>query len=169
MLEAAVAEDRSALSALLGGVDFAERWMHFPETLAWIRDYLIQAPDELGWWTNMLVLRQDLRLIGTAGFKGLPEPDGSVELGYEIAEAYQNQGLATEAAAALIDDIFKKNGVQLVKAHTLAEQNASGRVLKKLGFHFVREKIDIRDGRIWEFSLVRSHESSRIFSDTCSI
>jgi RimJ/RimL family protein N-acetyltransferase len=154
ILEAVAATDWPTLSALLGGVDFADRWMHFPEALEWMRDHLRQAPEELGWWTNMVIHRQDVRLIGTAGFKGLPEPDGSVEIGYEIADGYQGQGLATEAAAALIQDILQRSGVRFVKAHTLAEQNASVRVLQKLGFHFVREKIDIRDGKIWEFSLL---------------
>ena len=40
MLEAIASEDWPALSALLGGVDLAPHWMHFPEAMIWFRDFL---------------------------------------------------------------------------------------------------------------------------------
>lgn len=153
-LDAAVALDWAALSALLGGVDLAENWSHFPEALSWIRDYLRDHPEEAGWWCYFLVHRKDVRLIGTAGYKGPPGPDGLVEIGYEIAASYQGQGLATETARALVEHALARSGVAGVIAHTLAEENASVAVLRKLGFVFVQEKIDLTDGRIWEWRKV---------------
>jgi RimJ/RimL family protein N-acetyltransferase len=151
MLDAVVRQDWGQLSTLLGGVDFAEDWYHFPEVFAWMRDYLQEHPEDAGWWTYLIVHRQDARLIGTCGYKGAPSVDGTVEIGYEIAERYQNQGLATEAAGALTDFAFRQSGVRAVMAQTLAEENASVRVLRKLGFQYVGEKIDIEDGHLWEW------------------
>jgi [ribosomal protein S5]-alanine N-acetyltransferase len=149
MLHAAVEEDWPTLSRLLGGVDFADQWSHFPEAMVWMRDYLQDAPHEAQWWNYLIIFRSEARLIGTCGFKGQPEPDGSVEIGYEIADAYWGRGLGTEAALALTEWALRQPGVKCVTAHTLAEENASTAILRKLGFAFVEEKIDLEDGRIW--------------------
>ncbi|MBL7781945.1 MAG: GNAT family N-acetyltransferase [Saprospiraceae bacterium] len=151
VLDAIVQQDWPALSRLLGGVDFADNWYHFPEVFAWMRDYLSESPEDGPWWTYLIVHKQDVRLIGTCGFKGAPSIDGEVEIGYEIADNYQNRGLATETARALTEFAFAQSGVDKVIAQTLAEENASVRVLKKLGFEFVCAKIDIEDGEIWEW------------------
>ncbi len=149
VLHAAVEQDWPTLSRLLGGVDFADHWTHFPEALLWMRDYLQESPHEAEWWNYLFILRSEARLVGSGGFKGLPEPDGSVEIGYEIADAYQGRGLATEAARALADWAVQQPGVKALTAHTLAEENASTAILRKLGFAFVEEKIDLEDGAIW--------------------
>lgn len=39
--------------------------------------------------------------------------------------------------------------VRQIIAHTLPETNASTRVLKKVGMHFVGEVLDPEDGRVW--------------------
>jgi len=153
MLHAAVEQDWPTLSRLLGGVDFAEGWTHFPEAILWMRDRLQDEPGETMWWNYLIIHREDARLVGSCGFKGPPEPNGSVEIGYEIADAYQGQGLATESARALTEWAVRQSGVKNVVACTLAEENASVRILRKLGYQFVCEKIDIEDGSIWEFSL----------------
>lgn len=151
MLEAIVAEDWPTLSALLGGVDLADRWTHFPEALIWMRDFAREHETDMGWWNYLIVHRHDARLIGTCGFKGAPGPDGSVEIGYEIADSYQERGFATEAARRLLDHALGFEAVRVVTAHTLAEENASCAVLRKLGFGFIAEHIDIEDGKIWEW------------------
>lgn len=148
-LEAIVSEDWPALSALLGGVDIASNWLHFPEAMIWMRDYLRENEAELGWWNYLVIHRRDTRLIGTCGYKGSPDFQGVVEIGYEIADGYQGQGLATETAHALVTHAFNFDEVKCVTANTLAEKNASNHLLEKLGFQFTGEEIDIEDGRIW--------------------
>ncbi len=152
-LEAIVSEDWPALSALLGGAGIAPNWLHFPEAMIWMRDYLRESQTELGWWNYLIVHRRDVRLIGTCGYKGSPDFHGEVEIGYEIADGYQGQGLATETAHALVNHAFKFDEVKCVSANTLAEKNASNRLLEKLGFQFAGEEIDIEDGRIWCWKL----------------
>jgi [ribosomal protein S5]-alanine N-acetyltransferase len=160
MLEAIADEDWATLSGLLGGVSFAEHWLHFPEAMIWMRDFLREHEAELGWWNFLVVHRRDVRLIGTCGYKGAPNFAGEVEIGYEIAETYQSQGLATEAARALVENAFAHEGVKTVVAHTLAETNASNHLLQKLGFHFIAEHVDIEDGTIWEWRLPQETKSA---------
>lgn len=155
-LEAIVSEDWAALSALLGGVDIAEHWLHFPEAMIWMRDYLREHEAELGWWNYLIIHRQDVRLIGTCGYKGPPSFHGEVEIGYEIAEAYQGNGLATEAARALVDHALQFEAVKFVSANTLGEKNASNTLLEKIGFQFVGEEVDIEEGIIWCWRLERA-------------
>ncbi len=154
-LDAIVSEDWAELARHLGGIDLADRWMHFPEAMVWMRNYLHDHPDELGWWAYLVVHRHDARLIGTCGYKGPPTPDGDVEIGYEIADDYQGRGLATEVAAALITRAFAHASVSQVLAHTLPEENASVAVLRKLGFVFVEEIFDLEDGTIWKWRLMQ--------------
>lgn len=80
---------------------------------------------------------------------------GEVEIGYEIAESYQGQGLATEAARALVENAFAHESVKWVTANTLAEKNASNHLLQKIGFQYVDEYVDIEDGKVWEWRLER--------------
>lgn len=153
MLEAIADEDWSTLSTLLGGVDFAEHWLHFPEAMIWMRDFLREHEADLSWWNFLMIHRRDVRLIGTCGYKGTPSSSGEVEIGYEIAKRYEGQGLATEAARALVENAFSFDSVKRITAHTLAEKNASNHLLQKLGFQYIREHIDIEDGTIWEWRL----------------
>lgn len=155
LLEAIVREDWPALSAALGGVDIADHWMHFPEAMTWMRDYLREHPGEYDWWNYLIIHRRDVRLVGACGYKGPPTPEGIVEIGYEIAESYQGQGLATETARALVEHAFAREGVAMIVAHTLAEENASVGVLRKTGFRFAGEEFDLDDGKIWRWEMGR--------------
>ena len=81
-------------------------------------------------------------LIGMGGFPGPPDPEGVAEIAYGIAPSYQGKGYATEVANMLIDFASREESVRLLCAHTLAETNASTRVLQKCGFKKVSETVD---------------------------
>lgn len=155
MLDAAAGNNMTSLSSLLGGVNIEPGWSQFPDALRWMRDYLRANPNENGWWSYFIVHGRDARLIGTCGYKGAPSAKGEVAIGYEIAPRYQNQGLATEASKALIDNAFLYPTVKAVVAQTLPQENASTAVLRKLGFTFVGENFDLNDGKIWEWRLTK--------------
>src|SRR5580765_8004738 len=57
-------------------------------------------PGEKNWWGYLPVLKEGNILIGMGGYHGKPTNEGKVEIGYEIAAAYRNRGLATEMARA---------------------------------------------------------------------
>lgn len=107
------------------------------------------------WGSFFTIHKEDRRLLGTCGFKGGPDEEAAVEIGYEIEASYRQQGLASEAAKGLIDFAFQHSEVKKVIAHTLAHENPSVSVLKKLGFQFVKELNDPDDGDIWQWILVR--------------
>ncbi len=107
------------------------------------------------WGSFFTVHKADRELLGTCGFKGDPSEAGTIEIGYEIHEAYRQQGLASEAAKGLIDFAFSHDEIQCVLAHTLAQETPSVLVLKKLGFQFVGLFNDPDDGDLWRFELVK--------------
>jgi RimJ/RimL family protein N-acetyltransferase len=97
-----------------------------------------------------LLLRDTDTVVGSAGFKG-PPANGLVEIAYGLSPEYQGKGYATEAAAALTAYAFDSGEVRVVRAHTLPESNASGRVLTKCGFRRIGEVIDPEDGLVWRW------------------
>ena len=107
------------------------------------------APDP---WTHgfSLVHRATDGVIGQAGFKG-PPADGMVEIAYGVAPEHEGKGYATEAARALTAYALGSGQVRVVRAHTLANDNASARVLVKSGFRLIGEVTDPEDGLVWRW------------------
>jgi RimJ/RimL family protein N-acetyltransferase len=101
-----------------------------------------RRPEIFGWWTAILVLDEPRTICGMGGFKGPPDPAGIVELGYSIAPTLRGRGLATAAARELVRIAFADPRVTAVQAHTLAEHNASTRVLEKIGFGKIAELLE---------------------------
>jgi ribosomal-protein-alanine N-acetyltransferase len=131
-----------------------------PDWLA--RAYAATAPDP---WTLgfAMVDRTAGTAIGTCAFKGPPDPDGVVEIAYGIANEHQGKGYATEAAEALVAFAFNSGRVRTVRAHTLAEINASTRVLGKCGFRSVGQVIDPEDGLVWRWE--RHRQTTEVIRD----
>jgi [ribosomal protein S5]-alanine N-acetyltransferase len=84
----------------------------------------------------------DNLLMGMAGFPGPPDSEGVAEIAYGIAPGYQGKGFATEVAIALIDFASSDPRVKRIRAHTLAQKNASTRVLEKCDFKKIGETTD---------------------------
>jgi len=57
-------------------------------------------------------------VVGGICFKGAPNSEGVVEIGYGIDEAYQGKGYATEAVRGIVNWALKQEGVQCVAAQT---------------------------------------------------
>ena len=117
------------------------------------------APDP--WKFGFAILHKiDNVMIGMCGFTGPPDSDGAVEIAYSIAPAYQGKGYATEAAMALVDFASRDNRVRIIRAHTLAQTNASTRVLEKCGFKKTGEMVDPENNLVWRWERNRRVESS---------
>jgi [ribosomal protein S5]-alanine N-acetyltransferase len=94
----------------------------------------------------------DNLLIGMAGFPGPPDSEGVAEIAYGIAPAYQGKGYATEVTRTLIDFAASDPRVKKIRAHTLAQTNASTRVLEKCGFKKAGESVDPENNSpIWRW------------------
>jgi RimJ/RimL family protein N-acetyltransferase len=152
LFDAALAGDEALAEAL--GHPVAPGWATFTEALQPSRHALAAAGGDARWGTRFFVTEDPLELVGWGGFKGAPDEDGVLELGYEISDSRAGRGLATAAARAMVEEAFADGAVTAVIAHTLAQRNASNRVLEKAGFSFDGKAKD--DGEaIWRFRLAR--------------
>jgi RimJ/RimL family protein N-acetyltransferase len=101
-------------------------------------EQLKQDPSLVGWLSWYWVLQREATeeglLIGSGGFKGQPQTDGAVEIGYSILPQYQGRGYATEAVAGLLAWVFSCGEATRAIAETPPENRASIRVVAKLGF-----------------------------------
>jgi RimJ/RimL family protein N-acetyltransferase len=102
-------------------------------------------------WVGYIAVRDGVA-VGTCGFKS-PPVDGSVEIAYFTFPGNEGQGIATSMASQLVQIANEADGIEKVIAQTLPEENASTRVLKKLGFQFVRPVGHAEDGLVWEWEL----------------
>jgi [ribosomal protein S5]-alanine N-acetyltransferase len=111
-------------------------------SLQFTLERLGEGPEQAGWWLHFVVLTggpTGRLLIGSAGYKGPPGPEGRVEIGYGIVRDQQRRGYASEAARGLVARAFADPVVQAIVAETLPELTASIGVLAKCGFHLIGE------------------------------
>ena len=93
------------------------------------------------------------RPIGIAAFKSAPGPDGEVEIAYMTFPAFEGRGHAGGTIAALVA-IAEAAGAAPI-AHTLPEENASNKALRRSGFAYAGEVMDPEDGQIWRWEKAR--------------
>lgn len=155
----AVLQGNEALAQLLGA-DVPEDWTEFPEMVLVAYDKMRNDPALLGWFFYLAVHRADNRLIGTASFKGRPDANGVVEIGYEVSVAYREQGYATEIAQTLIRFAFSHPQVTKVIAHTEEEYNAAVKVLQKAGMRFAGAVHGADAGELWRWEITREQFQS---------
>jgi RimJ/RimL family protein N-acetyltransferase len=119
------------------------------------REILAQTFTLLTWdprpapWGSYLA-RLDGRTIGICAFKSAPTPAGEVELAYMTFPAFEGQGHATRMIEVLADVADQAGATPI--AHTLPEENASNRALRRNRFTFAGEVQDPEDGlvRRWQ-------------------
>lgn len=88
------------------------------------------ADDDDGGWVVVV----DGEVVGECGWRGGPDAYGDVLLGYGLAGPARGQGLATEAVAVLCAWAELQPGVHRLVAEVLPGNEASVRLLRRLGF-----------------------------------
>lgn len=96
---------------------------------------------ELGLWATLL--KHDGRFIGRCGLlpwtlDGKPE----VEVAYLLDKACWGQGLATEAATAIVQHARQRLGLGRLVCLVMPGNDASARVALRIGMRFERDFID---------------------------
>ena len=137
-LRAPSPRDAGALLAILGDPEVT-RYHNVP-TLATLEDAraLLErleqrhAAGETIRWAIELV--EPVEMIGTVGLLRFDVEHRHAEVGYEIARRWWGRGLAPEAAAAVTRYGFSVLGLHRIEAGVLPGNDASVRVLQKLGF-----------------------------------
>jgi GNAT superfamily N-acetyltransferase len=107
-----------------------------------------------GEWGGFFVFdRASRQVVGTCAFKAPPDGEGAVEIAYYTFPAFEGRSYATAMARELAGRAGASADVRTILAHTLAELNASTRVLERAGFRFVGEVIDPEDGAVWRWAI----------------
>ncbi len=89
-------------------------------------------------------LRETGAFVGLIGMQVLRDvipglPEGSVEIGWRLDRRYHGQGLATEGARAVVEFAFRDCELPGVVALTAQGNQASRRVMEKLGMTYAPE------------------------------
>ncbi|MGP4075095.1 GNAT family N-acetyltransferase [Halobacillus sp. K22] len=105
---------------------------------------------ELGFGPWIIMDATGDHVVGDIGFKGKPDDNGIVEIGYHIVNSERNAGYASEAVAHLCTWAFSHPEVKRVEAECDQGNIASQKVLINNGFlhtgkkgeilHFKKEK-----------------------------
>lgn len=133
MLRPGWIEDAPALAAAIGDEAVATTLARvpYPYSLADAEAFLGQPAGPL---PRLLAFARTDAAPALVGGVGLHEDgDGAVELGYWIARAHWGRGYATEAARAVIGMARALRLPRVTSGH-MVDNEASGRVLRKLGF-----------------------------------
>ena len=122
-----------------------------PEVARSVIEQTVRLYESVGWnfpWVGYLAFEDDV-CVGTCAFKG-PLKNDAVEIAYHTFPSHEGRGVATRMAERLCS-IAKAAAPNIrVTAQTLPEENASARVLHKLGFVLKGSVIDPKVGTAWE-------------------
>jgi ribosomal-protein-alanine N-acetyltransferase len=103
-----------------------------------------QAISQIEAWENGFANKRCIRwgivrkggqeLIGSCGYYGFHPWHMRASIGYELSRSSWRQGIMTEALNAIIDLGFREMGLNRIDAVVLPGNNASIKLLEKLGF-----------------------------------
>ena len=105
------------------------------------RQYILSGPvasyKRHGFGLCLVELRESHAPIGMCGLlkrEELPEPD----IGFALLPEFWNKGFAFEAASAVLQDARERLGLKRILAITSLDNEASIKLLERLGFRFDR-------------------------------
>jgi RimJ/RimL family protein N-acetyltransferase len=94
-----------------------------------------------------------MQVVGGCGFNCSAIASGDVEIAYGTFPPFEGRGYAKAMARALTDRALGSSAPRII-AHTLPETNASGSILRGIGFRNVGTVIaDPEDGPVWRWEL----------------
>lgn len=135
------------------GLQTDKNWPDYEsiETLPKIVKNLEKVKEPTGFESWMIVRQDNMFVIGDAGFKGKPNANGEVDIGYSIIEKEQKKGYGFETAKRLVDWAFLQQGVKHITASCLISNIASARILEKVRMHEI-----YRDKKMIYWSISRT-------------
>lgn len=153
LVQALLASDWDRAGQLLGA-QIPEEWRG--EDWHW----LARRPDEaeadpaiLPWLARVMLLKtvdergmQQPIVVGAAGFHSPPGDNGRAEIGYAVVSAHRRQGLAQEAACALIAWATGEHRITRFRASISPRNTPSLNLIRKLGFVQVGTHLHERRG-----------------------
>lgn len=140
------------------GANVPRKWTEFREAFSPAYRKWKEHPPLRNWWTYLVIHIKDNLLIGSCGYKGEPDQNGTVEIGYEIKNTYRNRGYGKEVAQLLTQHALDSGLVTRVIAHTLPFENPSTSVLKGVGYQMTSEVQDEADGLVWKWEFIKPQQ-----------
>jgi ribosomal-protein-alanine N-acetyltransferase len=133
MLQSLIDEDID-LTELIG-VQVPEGWPaeELKEVAPYFINLLSQSPDMAGRLCWFIIEKEQDIVIGSIGFKAMPDKNGVVEIGFGIDPAFRKKGYATDAVKRFTDWALSQNDIQKVIAECEPDNKPSVRVLEKAG------------------------------------
>src|SRR3954470_12390450 len=110
------------------------------------RDQLARDPACASWLTGLVRDPATSVIVGHAGFHGVPDARGMVEIGYEIEPAFRRRGYARGVISALLARAEREPAVRIVRASVSPTNAASLALIAQYGFVQVGEQVDELDG-----------------------
>jgi RimJ/RimL family protein N-acetyltransferase len=98
-----------------------------------VANFIASDPDKAGWFQYAVERTDDKELIGDVAVH-LHDNLKQAEIGFTVARAYQKRGYATEAVRAVLDRLFRVQGLHKVTGECDARNAASAGLLERLGF-----------------------------------
>jgi [ribosomal protein S5]-alanine N-acetyltransferase len=125
---------KHAMESQLGGT-FADDWLNGEgrDLIAYYVHWTELDPSLYGWGLWFIQHRTSAVIFGSIGFKGKPNDDGMIEMGYGVSEDYRLQGFTFEAAQHMVAWAFGQPTVRQITAECLHDNQGSVRILEKLG------------------------------------
>jgi RimJ/RimL family protein N-acetyltransferase len=119
-----------------------------PPSFVAVRSLRLQAAGIPAPWSScyLIVQAKTKKIIGSCGFKNAPI-NGRVDVGYGVALSARCHGAATAALRLLVEMAFTA-GEKEVMAEIEPTNLASGRVVQKLGFAVVGNRINEEGERV---------------------
>jgi [ribosomal protein S5]-alanine N-acetyltransferase len=122
------------------GCTIPTNWPHVqwePHVFDFLLKQFEQHPDQIGWGRYIAFPHPDgsRTLIGTLGAFTKAAPN-EAEFGYSVLPQFEGQGLATEAAKALIEYLRADERITSIIAHTFPSIPGSIRVMEKCGLTY---------------------------------
>ena len=126
-------------------METAEGWplRDLKEALPHFLNDLLDDPTSIGWNVWLLQVKANSMIIGDVGFKGTPDENGTVEIGYSIAPSYRKIGYAREGVRALVYNAFKTGTVKRVIAECSENNLPSIEILRSIGFKIFKKEYEM--------------------------
>lgn len=105
-----------------------------------LRDSLKNKPNPDGFDAWLFINKENDTIVGDGGFKGCPDGDGVIDMGYAIIECQRRKGYGIEAVTALLEWGLAQHGVTAITADCLDDNIPSIRILTRIGMHEVERK-----------------------------
>ena len=85
-------------------------------------------------------------IVGSAGFHDFPNDEGMIEIGFGIVPELQGRGYGQELLIGMWRMITQNPKVKILRYTVSADNDVSLHIIRKLGFIYIGEQIDLEGG-----------------------